>query len=83
MAVTKDILIWLTEQRDLHGKLRDEAYATDDWATGNPHDDLCKNYYEAIREIVEARKRLEIFTEVLLKRIIIAAREATDEIRGA
>ena len=79
MAVTKDILIWLTEQRDLHGKLRDEAYAANDWATGNPHDDLCKNYYDAIKEIVEARKRLEIFTEVLLKRIIIAATEAREK----
>ena len=79
-----DNLEWLKEQRDHHAKARDEAFATDDWATGNPHDDLCRRYANVIDEIERSRERLRVFTEVLQKRIIIAANEAHDKkVRGA
>jgi hypothetical protein len=74
-----DNLEWLKEQRDRHAKARDEAFATDDWASGNPHDDLCRRYSNVINEIATARERLQVFTEVLQKRIIIAANEAHDK----
>jgi hypothetical protein len=73
-----DTLDWLEQQRDQHATARDAAYAADDWKTGNEHDDLCRNYYACIVEIREARKRLTIFSEVLQKRIIIAADRSND-----
>lgn len=77
-----DNLEWLTEQRDRHAKARDEAFATDDWATGNPHDDLCRRYSNVINEIVTARDRLRVFTEVLQKRIIVAHNEHAKKATG-
>jgi hypothetical protein len=70
-----DNITWLEEQRDREAKLRDDAYAADDWATGIAHDEWVKRYYAVIVEIRSARERLAVMSEVLQQRIIIAARE--------
>jgi hypothetical protein len=65
-----DVLDWLKQQRDAHAQKRDEAYRTDDWAAGNPHDDAARRLYEAIVEIERSRKIIATMKDVLMNRII-------------
>lgn len=63
----------LKAERDRHAKLRDEAYARDNWATGNPHDDMCKLLYDAIREIEKSHVIIGVMKDVMMKKIVEAA----------
>lgn len=70
-----DNIVWLEQQRDLWATLRDEAYAAGDWATGIKHDELVMQFYAAVVEIREARKRLAVMSEVLVMRVLLAAKD--------
>jgi hypothetical protein len=74
-----DNLVWLSERRDYHATLRDAAYAENDWALGNQHNEQSESYYACIQEIVAARERIKVFQEVIIQRIILAHREQADE----
>ena len=70
-----DNIKWLEEQRDFHASARDSAFREGDVVTANSHDDSALRYWNVIVELREARMRLDVFSEVLQRRIIIAARE--------
>jgi len=65
-----DVLDWLRAERDRRAMARDEAYRTDDWATGNPHDDACRRLFEAITEIERNRVILDVMKDVLMRRVV-------------
>lgn len=65
-----DILDWLKGQRDYHAQKRDEAFRTDDWSRGNPHDEMARRLYTAITEIERSRKIIGCMKDVLMNRII-------------
>jgi hypothetical protein len=68
--MSDDVLDWLKGERDRHAELRDAAFRTDDWATGNPHDEACRRLFEAITEIEVGRERLAIMKDVLMRRVV-------------
>ena len=71
-SVSLDPLSWLKETRDKYCVLRDQCYGKDQWAEGNVYNEFVEGLYAAIVEIEKSRKRLTVFTEVLLNRIEIA-----------
>lgn len=68
--MSDDVLDWLKTLRDWHARQRDEAFKTDDWATGNPHDDASRKLFEAIQEIEKSREIIGIMKDVLMRRIL-------------
>ena len=76
-----DNIEWLEAQRDFHANARDAAFREGDVVTANSHDDSALRYWNVIVELREARMRLDVFSEVLQQRIIVAAKEATSSLK--
>lgn len=71
-----DNLEWLLAMRDHHGRVRDTAFAKEDFLTANEHDPLCHQFFLAAEEVRKNRELLIAMTEVMRNRIIIALVEA-------
>jgi hypothetical protein len=68
--VMPDVVDWLRAQRDEHAQKRDQAFSTDDWHAGNPHDDQARNLYLAIQEIERLRVITTVLKDVLARRVV-------------
>jgi len=68
--MSDDVLDWLKSERDRHATARDEFFKTDNWASGNLHDDQSKNLYRAIDEIERLRVVVSVMKDVLMNRIV-------------
>jgi hypothetical protein len=67
-----DITDWLAAQRDKLAATRDEAFQREDWATISELQPQVDGFAEALKTITDLRKRLAVFQEVILARIIVA-----------
>lgn len=70
-----DVLDWLIKERDRHAELRTKGLNSDDWSTVQQHDDASNNLYRAIQEISKGRERIKALEEVLVRRVLVAAKD--------